>query len=119
MLVVTEVTYLLGTRLGTEAEARFLGDLASGNLIAEAVAASDWLRIAELTATYGNLPLGTVDASMVAAGERLGISQLATLDLRHSPWSGRHMLMRSNCCLDGPRISIGLQVPGSPTPPGR
>ena len=79
MLVVTEVTYLLGTRLGTEAEVRFLGDLASGNLIAESVAASDWLRIAELTSTYGDLPLGAVDASVVVAGERLGITQLATL----------------------------------------
>ena len=79
MLVVTEVTYLLGTRLGTEAEVRFLGDLASGNLIAEPVAASDWLRIAELTSTYGDLPLGAVDASVVAVGERLGITQLATL----------------------------------------
>ena len=83
MLVVTEVTYLLGTRLGTEAEVRFLGDLASGNLIAEPVAASDWLRIAELTSTYGDLPLGAVDASVVAAGERLGTTQLATLDRRH------------------------------------
>jgi predicted nucleic acid-binding protein len=83
MLVVTEVTYLLGTRLGTEAEVRFLGDLASGNLIAEPVAASDWLRIAELTSTYGDLPLGAVDASVVAAGERLEITQLATLDRRH------------------------------------
>jgi predicted nucleic acid-binding protein len=83
MLVVSEVSYLLGTRLGTEAEVRFLGDLASGNLIAEPVAASDWLRIAELTSIYGDLPLGTVDASVVAASERLGISQIATLDRRH------------------------------------
>jgi uncharacterized protein len=29
-LVITEVTYLLGTRLGPEAEVRFLGDLAAG-----------------------------------------------------------------------------------------
>jgi len=83
MLVVTEVTYLLGTRLGTTTEVRFLGDLASGSLIAEPVAPSDWLRIAELTSSYRDLPLGTVDASVVALGERLGISQLATLDRRH------------------------------------
>jgi hypothetical protein len=83
MLVVTEVTCLLGTRLGTEAEVRFLGDLANGNLIADPVAAADWLRIAEITSTHRDLPLGTVDASVVTAGERLGISQLATLDRRH------------------------------------
>jgi hypothetical protein len=83
MLVVAEVSYLLERRLGSEPEIRFLGDLASGNLIAEHVAASDWLRIAELASTYRDLPLGTVDASVVAAGERLQISQLATLDHRH------------------------------------
>jgi len=82
-LVITEVTYLLGTRLGIDPEVRFLGDLAAGNLIAEPVAASDWLRIAELVAQYSDLPLGTVDASVIAAAERLGINDIATLDRRH------------------------------------
>jgi predicted nucleic acid-binding protein len=81
--VITEVTYLLASRLGVEAEVRFLGDLAAGNLIAEPVAAADWLRIAELVARYRNLPLGTVDASVVAAAERLGIREVATFDRRH------------------------------------
>jgi predicted nucleic acid-binding protein len=83
VLVVTEVANLLSTRLGSDAEIRFLGDLASGNLIAEPVEAIDWLRIAELVSAYKDLPLGTVDASVVAAGERRGVSQLATLDRRH------------------------------------
>jgi predicted nucleic acid-binding protein len=82
-LVVAEVAYLVGTRLGVDPEVRFLGDLAAGNLIAEPVAASDWLRIAELVARYADLPLGTVDASVIAAAERLGVSEIATLDLRH------------------------------------
>ncbi len=83
MLVITEVAYLLQTRLGTEAEVRFLADLAEGNLIAEPVAAADWLRIADLVSTYRDLPLGTVDASVVTAAERLGIAEVATLDRRH------------------------------------
>lgn len=83
MLVVTEVTYLLATRLGPEPEIRFLGDLASGALSIEPVPAGDWLRIAELVAAYRDLPLGTVDASIVAAAERLGIPQVATVDRRH------------------------------------
>jgi hypothetical protein len=83
MLVIAEVAYLLETRLGSLAEVRFLGDLACGNLIAEPVAASDWLRIAELTSSYRDLPLGSVDASVVAAGERFEVTQLATLDHRH------------------------------------
>ncbi len=82
-LVVTEVSYLVGSRLGASAEVRFLGDLAAGNLIAEPVLAGDWLRIAELVAGYRDLPLGTVDASVVAAGERRGITEVATLDRRH------------------------------------
>jgi len=77
------VAYLLGTRLGVEPEVRFLGDLAAGNLIAEPVAASDWLRVAELVARYHDLPLGTVDASVIAAAERLGTNDIATLDRRH------------------------------------
>lgn len=83
MLVVTEVVYLLGTRLGHEPEIRFLGDFAAGNLIAEPVAASDWLRIAELVRTYRDLPLGSVDASVLAAAERLDVAEVATLDRRH------------------------------------
>jgi len=47
------------------------------------VSPTDWLRIAELVSIYRDLPLGTVDASVVAAGERLQISQVATLDRRH------------------------------------
>lgn len=82
-LVITEVVYLLGTRLGPEPEVRFLGDLADGAFSVEPVAASDWLRIAELVAHYRDLPLGTVDASVVATAERLGIREIATVDRRH------------------------------------
>ena len=82
-LVVTEVVYFIATRLGAEAEVRFLGDLASGAFTIEPVPVGDWLRIAELVWTYRDLRLGTVDASVVAAAERLRISEIATLDRRH------------------------------------
>jgi predicted nucleic acid-binding protein len=62
---------------------RFLGDLADGAFSVEPVAAADWLRIAELVAHYRNLPLGTVDASVVTTAERLNITQIATVDRRH------------------------------------
>jgi predicted nucleic acid-binding protein len=81
--VVTEVAYLLGTRLGWQAEVRFLGDLASADLVLEPVHPADPVRIAELVARYRDLPLGTVDASVVAAAERLGVTELATTDRRH------------------------------------
>jgi uncharacterized protein len=83
ILVITEVTYLLATRLGVESEVRFLGDLASGAFSIDPVPAGDWLRIAELVATYRDLPLGTVDASVIAAAERLGAIEVATVDRPH------------------------------------
>lgn len=80
--MVTEVACLLATRLGAEPEIRFLGDLAAGAFAVEPVRAPDWLRIAELVAAYRDLPLGTIDASVVAAAERLGIAEIATTDRR-------------------------------------
>jgi predicted nucleic acid-binding protein len=83
ILVVTEVASLLGTRVGVATEVRFLGDLAAGELVPEHVAPADWLRIAELVAAYRDLPLGAVNASIIAASERLGVRMIATLDRRH------------------------------------
>jgi predicted nucleic acid-binding protein len=82
-LVVTEAAYLIATRLGTVAEVRFLGDLAAGVFAVAPVEPADWLRIAELVSRYRDLPLGTVDASVVATAERLGVVELATVDRRH------------------------------------
>ena len=43
----------------------------------------DLARMAELVRQYDDLPLGTTDASVIAIAERLGISEIATLDRRH------------------------------------
>jgi len=83
MLVVAEVAYLMSTRLAPAAEIAFLGNLAGGTYLPEPVDAPDWLRIAELVARYRDLPLGTADASLVAAAERLGITTVASFDRRH------------------------------------
>lgn len=83
VLVIAEVVYLIAERLGTLAEARFLSDVASGEFVVEPVHAADWERIAELVARYRDMRLGTVDASVIAAAERLGITTIATLDRRH------------------------------------
>lgn len=82
-LVITEVAYLLASRLGTRAELLFLADLASGAFSTEPVRPGDWIRITELVARYRDFPLGTVDASVVACAERLGVHEVATLDRRH------------------------------------
>lgn len=81
--MITEVVYLLGTRLGAQAELRFLGDMAAGVFDVEPVHPVDWLRVTDLVNRYRDLPLGTVDASVVACAERLGIDEVATVDRRH------------------------------------
>lgn len=82
-LVVTEVAYFLGDRIGHAAEQAFARSLRDGEVLVEPVEPFDWARIAELLEQYGDLPLGIVDASVVAACERLGAENLATLDRRH------------------------------------
>lgn len=82
-LVVTEVGYLLGDRIGAHAELAFARSLADGELIVEPVLDSDWMRIVELMEQYLDLPLGMVDASVVALAERRGLEVIATLDQRH------------------------------------
>ncbi|MBI4265966.1 MAG: PIN domain-containing protein [Acidobacteria bacterium] len=80
-LVVAEVTYLIGTRLGPDVEAQFLKGLARMHV--EAPTADDWPRIADLVEQYGDFPLGGADASIVALAERLDIETIVTLDDRH------------------------------------
>lgn len=44
---------------------------------------SDLARMAELVRTYADLPLGAVDASVIAIAERLNLKDIATLDRKH------------------------------------
>jgi uncharacterized protein len=60
-----------------------LGDLAAGSFTLEPVSPRDLIRIAELVARYHDLPLGAVDASVVATAERLHATEIATTDRRH------------------------------------
>jgi predicted nucleic acid-binding protein len=80
-LVVAEVTYLVGRRLGAEIEALFLRGLST--LEVEAPAADDWPAIAELVERYRDLPLGGTDASVAVLARRVGTDLLVTLDRRH------------------------------------
>jgi predicted nucleic acid-binding protein len=82
-LVVSEVAYLLGTRLGAQAELAFVKSIADHLLKVEPVLDSEWSRIAELVEQYADLPLGMADASVVALAERHNAREIATLDHRH------------------------------------
>jgi predicted nucleic acid-binding protein len=83
VLVIPEVVYFVRTRLGTDPEVRLLADIARRTFVTVPVENGDWVRVAELVSEYRDLRLGTVDASIVAAAERLDISTVATLDRRH------------------------------------
>jgi uncharacterized protein len=81
--VVTEAALLYARRLGSEAEADLVGALAAGVFAVEALETADYARAADLVRAYGDLPLGFVDASIVAMAERLGIDTLLTTERRH------------------------------------
>ena len=80
-LVVAEVTYLVGRRLGPVVEAAFLRGLAS--LEVEAPSLEDWAAIGALVERYADFPLGGTDASVAVLADRLGTDHILTLDRRH------------------------------------
>jgi predicted nucleic acid-binding protein len=82
-LIVSEVAYLLGDRLGAQAEITFGQSIADGLLTVEPVLDSEWGRITELMKQYADLPLGMADASVITLAERHNVREIATLDHRH------------------------------------
>jgi predicted nucleic acid-binding protein len=81
--VFTEVCLLAERRRGTRAELAFLTDIRNGLFTLLDSTSVDLDRIAELVETYADLPLGSVDSSVIALTERLGLDTVATLDHRH------------------------------------
>lgn len=78
-----EIGYLLGTRCGARAEAAFLRDTVDGPIEVISLTSSDRARVADLVEKYGDMPLGTADASVIAVAERFKVPDVATLDRRH------------------------------------
>ncbi len=81
--VTAEVGYLLSERVGPEIEVQFLQGVADGGFELVDLTRADYRRMAELTEQYVDMPLGATDASVIAIAERLGITEVATLDRRH------------------------------------
>jgi hypothetical protein len=78
-----EASYLIEHRLGPLAEHRFLREIVGDDYQVEPLTKDDMRRMAELVQQYADLPLGAVDASVVAVSERPGAHEVATLDHRH------------------------------------
>lgn len=82
-MVIAEVGYMLQTYGSPEVEAQFLEGVAAGDFETVELVAEDYTRIVELVKQYVGFPLGVTDASVIALAERLGVSEIATLDHRH------------------------------------
>ncbi|MDQ2883207.1 MAG: PIN domain-containing protein [Actinomycetota bacterium] len=65
-LVVTEVCNLVETRLGPVTEADFLAALSRHDFDPIPLTSGDYARASELVRKYADLPLGVVDASVIA-----------------------------------------------------
>ena len=80
--VVTESALIIRSRLGDPTEAAFVASVAAGDFTVVDLTETDYQRCAELLATYADLHLGLVDASVVAVAERLAVTTLATTNHR-------------------------------------
>lgn len=81
-LVVTEVCYFTESRVGPEGSAQFLESIVNGELEITDPTVLDLRRMIRLVRQYSDLPLGVVDASVVAIAERFKVTEIATLDHR-------------------------------------
>ena len=82
-LVLSELDYWCHERLTGDVWLAFLQDVLDGAYRIEHPTTADLERCVELQRTYADLRVGVVDASVLAAVERLGEPKLATLDHRH------------------------------------
>ncbi len=81
--VLPEVSYLLQIRISSRAEQAFIRAVADGEFTIEPLEPEDIVRAATLLREYSDLPLGFVDATVVATAERLGVREILTTDRRH------------------------------------
>jgi uncharacterized protein len=80
-LVLAEVDYFL--RKERDAMGAFVRDVSRGAFTYAAPTVSILDRAMDVDRQYAGLGLGLVDASIVALAEELGVSRLATRDVRH------------------------------------
>lgn len=80
--VIAESAWLILDRLGTGPHQKFLRLITAGQLEPIELTTRDWDRCEELCATYADLSLDLVDASLIAVAERLNETQIATFNYR-------------------------------------
>ena len=78
-----EAGYLIDRLGGPEREAGFLEGVSEGAFEPLDLTVADFARMVELVRQYADVDLGTTDASVIALAERLGVTEIATIDRRH------------------------------------
>lgn len=81
--VSAEAGYLIDKLGGPERESGFLAGVAEGGFEPVDLTAADYARMSELVLQYADMHLGKTDASVLAVAERLGVTEIATIDRRH------------------------------------
>lgn len=81
--MLTEVCYFLQERVSPRAEAAFLRSAAAREILLLHPEPADLDRAADLVEQYASLPLGAVDACVLAMAERLNVTRIASIDHRH------------------------------------
>lgn len=76
--VIPEAAWLIETRLGPTAEARFLTLVTSDRFTVVDLTRPDYQRTIDLITAYADLGLGFVDASIIAVAERFTVTTIAT-----------------------------------------
>jgi predicted nucleic acid-binding protein len=80
---ITEVAYLLLRDVNSDAVANFIASLATTDFVLESPQTEDYTRASEVIRRYGDGHVDFVDAIIVALAERLSITRILTLDVRH------------------------------------
>lgn len=81
--VLAELDYLIGNRVGRDAQIQFLEEVEQGAYRLEQFDSSDIGEAREVLLQYPDLDLGLTDASLVVLAHRYGTHDILTLDQRH------------------------------------
>jgi predicted nucleic acid-binding protein len=82
-LTLVEIDYWLRRANALDTWLAFVAEIEAGGYRLAAPSPRELLRAAELEASYADLRLGVVDASVIVTCESLGETKVATLDRRH------------------------------------
>jgi predicted nucleic acid-binding protein len=81
--ILSEIDYLLWSKLGRRAELDFLHDIVTGVFTIEPFTTQDATRSRDLMNQYAALDIGLADASVISAAHRLQVRRILTVDERH------------------------------------